>query len=536
MTITYRLEVDLNRDGQYALSAPEADLTAHVAALTWREGMAASFDEVAAPAELRVTLVNSGAFDPESETALYAGRLLPGLLVRLQADDGDALRTLFIGRLKRFALSPAAHGVRGVVLLVQDVLLELLDAEYTPPLLLDATIDEALRPLFDLPLTPWPYAARFWMLETGASGQLDSGTRLYEDTATDFEVGRTRLAYAGDNLDRGQGVSAQGAIRDLVAAEAGGRFFWQAQTGRFVFHNRAHDVLNETISGVFSGDEFTPEGTVYAYGDSLINALTVSYQPREVGNPTSILWSAPGLPLLLPAGGTLTLDARYSDPDNPAARVGALDVIRPVAYTDYSASRMAGGSVDRTPFLAVAIRRNAGRATLRLVNTDRVNDLYVQMLQLRGTPLLAQPPLLARAADPASIAAYERHEPQPLDLRAVDDGEFAGQIARFIVNRFSQPLARFAAVRFVANASAALMQHALARRVGDKITIANARLGHDADYVIVGQRHSLRAGGDLLHTVTWVLAPLSRTSYWRVSDGVDWTAYSRLDHSARLML
>jgi hypothetical protein len=532
----YRLEIDLNRDGQYGLSAPDADLTASVTALAWREGMAASFDDVAAPAELRVTLINDGAFDPENESATYAGRLVPGLLVRLQADDGVQTHTLFIGRLKRIVVSPAAFGVRGVVLVVQDFLLELLDAEYAPPLLLDATIDEALRPLFEQPVVPWPYAGRFWMLETGASSVLDSGTRLYEDTATAFEVGRTRLTFAGDNLDRGEGVSAQGAIRDLMAAEAGGRFFWQAQTGRFVFHNRAHDTLNDTLSGVFNGSEFTPEGTVYSFGDTVINALTVTYQPREVGDTTRVLWSAPGLPLLLAPGGSLTLDARYRDPDTPSALVGARDVIRPAAYADYVASGTAGGSGDRTGFLAVSIRPGAGRAVVRLVNTDTVNALYVQALQLRGTPLVAQPALQARVQDAASIAAYERHEPQPLQLRAVDDGEFATQIARFLVSRFAQPLARFAAVRFAAHLSDTLMQHALARRVGDKITITNARLGHDADYVIVGQRHEVRAGGDQPHHVTWVLAPLSRTTYWRMSDGAAWVAYSRLDETTRLML
>lgn len=536
MSIVYRLEVDLNRDGRYAESAPDGDLSAYVAGLDWREGMAASFDEVAAPAELRVALVNDGAFDPESDDAAYAGRLTPGLLVRLQADDGAATHTLFVGRLKRVMLSPSAFGVRGVVLVVQDVLLELLDAEYAPPLLRDATIDMALRPLFDLPLVPWPYASSFWMLDMGASAALDTGARLYEDTATDFETGRTQLVFAGDNLDRGEGVSAQGAIRDLVAAEAGGRFFWQAQTGRFVFHNRAHDVLNDMISGTFDGDEFTPEGTVYAYGDSLINALTVGYQPRRAGNPTSVLWSAAALPLTVAAGSTLTLDLRYTDLDNLDALVGAYDVLRPAPFADYTATRTPNGGGDRTLQLSVTLRPGAGRASLRLINPDPVNPVYVQALRVRGTPLAALPPLQARHTAPASIAAYERHEPQPLTLRAVDDGEFAGQIARFIVNRSSEPLARFASVRFVANAADGLMQHALTRQVGDKIRIVHARLGHDADYVIVGQSHRVRAGGEQPHVVTWVLLPHRRTTYWRLSDGDAWVSYSRLNETMRLML
>lgn len=534
MPTSYRLEVDFDRDGLFA--AADGDLSAYVMALAWREGMDASFDEVAAPAELRVTLANDGAFDPEGATAAYGGRLTPGLLVRLQASDGGATQPLFIGRLKQVTLNPAAHGVRTVTLMVQDFLLELLDAEYVPPLLLNATVDAALRPLFDRPVVPWPYAARFWMLGTGASSVLDSGTRLYMDSATDFETARTRLAFAGDNLDRGQGVSAQGAIRDLVAAEAGGRFFWGASTGQFVFHSRAHDVLNETICGVFDGDEFTPEGTVYAYGDSLTNALTVSYQPRSAGNPTSVLWRAPSLPLYLAPGGRARFDVRYGEPDNPAAVVGGQDVIRPTAYADYSATHTASGGDDWTGRLSVTLKPGAGRAALTLVNTDAVEGLYVQQLQVRGTPLVALPPLQAHASNAGSIAMYERHEPQPLFLRAVDDGDFAGQMARFVVNRFSQPLARFASARFVANANAALMQHALTRQIGDKIRITNARLGHDADYVIVGQRHSVRAGGEQPHVVTWVLLPHSRTTYWRVSDGAAWAGYSVLDETARLML
>jgi hypothetical protein len=534
MSITYRLEADLRRDGTYALDEPDANLTRYVMAVDWREGMEGSFDEVADPAELRVTLVNDGAFDPENDDSVYRRRLRPGVLVRLQADDGETTHTLFIGRLKRMALTPAAYGLRQVVLLVQDFLLELLDAEYAPPLLVNATIDEALRPMFELPLVAWPYASSFWMLDIPGSNVLDSRTILYEDSVTDFETARTRLAYAGDNLDRGAGVSAQGAIRDLVAAEAGGRFFWRAQTGQFVFHNRAHDVLNETISAAFTSDDFMTEGTVYRYGDNLVNALTVSYQGREIGAAGSLLWVAGALPLLLRAGSGLTLDARYADPDNPTATISAVDVVPLVPYQDYVATSTSSGGEDMTTWLTVSMRVSAGRTRLRVVNTHVSSDLYVQLLQLRGTPLVAQLPLQASAHDPFSIALYERHEAPPMILRAVDDGEFAQQIAQFVVNRFSQPLTRFARVAFMA--TDAMMQHALTRRIGDKITITSERLGHDADYVIVGQQHSLRAGGNQPHRVTWVLLPHSRTTYWRVSDGEAYTGYSRLNETARLML
>lgn len=534
--VAYRLRVDLNRDGTYAPGDPDADLTAHVVALAWNVGMAAGFDEVAEPAELTVTLANGGDFDPERSDARYFGRLHPGALVRLEAEWAGGVTPLFIGRLKRLAVAPEAHGPRPATLLAQDILLELLDAEYTPPLLLNARVDQALLPPFERPLVPWPYAARFWLLGVVDSAELDAAARLYVDEATAFEPARTTLAFAGDHLDRGEGVSAQGAIRDLVAAEAGGRFFWDAPAGKFVFHNRAHDVLNDVIRGEFAGDEFIAGATLYTVGDLLVNALTVNYTPRRAGAAGSVLWAHPGLPLRLAAGERRTLVVRYGDPANERASVAALDVIAPLPGLDMTAASTTGGSSDRTDALHVHARPFAERAEITLANADPLEAIYVQTLQLRGTPLIALPAAQARATDAASIAANERHEAQPLYLRAVDDAEFAGQIARFTVNRFKEPLARFAQVSFMASESATLRAHALERRVGDRIRINNTRLGHDADYVIVGQRHRVSAGGDTPHRVTWVLAPMSRNTFWRLSDGAQWVATSHLDTSARLML
>jgi len=534
--VAYRLRVDLRRDETYAPDDPDADLTPYVVALRWNVGMASSFDDVAAPAELNVTLANGGDFDPERPDARYFGRLHPGALVRLEAEWQGNVKPLFIGRLKRLAVAPEACGARFATLLAQDILLELLDAEYTPPLMLDARVDQALLPLFEQPLVPWPYAARYWLLGVAGSAELGTTTRLYRNDITAFEQARTTLAYAGDHLDRGAGVSAQGAIRDFVAAEAGGRFFWDAPEGRFAFHSRAHDVLDETISGEFDGSEFIAGETVYAVADTLVNALTVNYTPRQVGADGSVLWSHPGLPLRLAPGAGKTLLVRYHDPDNPAASVAALNVIPPVRGLDVTATETASGAINRDDAVRVYARTFADRAEITVANDDPINDIYVQTLRLRGTPLIALPAGQARATDAASIATHERHEPQPLFLRAVDDAEFAGQIARFTVNRFKDPVARFARVSFMANESETLLAHALERRTGDKIRIANARLAHDADYVIVGQRHTVRAGGDAPHHVTWVLAPLSRTTYWRVSDGTQWAGYSRLDVSARLML
>lgn len=484
----------------------------------WRLGMNEdSYADFAEPAELTAVLDNaSNAFNPEDTAAAYYGLLTPGTLVRLTATDGTTTATLWTGFLKHLTVTPDTNDAREVVLLARDQMWELLDAEYKPDLLLNVRTDEALLPVFDRGFAPYPYAASYWMPGVVGSSELGTTTIPYECTNTDFDEGRTTLAFVGDNLDNGTRLGAQKYLRDIVASEVGGRFFWSREA-MWTFHSRAHDILNTDTPTALDVSFFTQ--AEYLYAEDLYNIVTVNYQQREVGTAGSVLWTYPNPPLALGAGAVRTMTVRYSDPDNPSVRVAGMDMLTPAKNVDYVINTAADGSgtvISRK--VVVSVTFYADKAEIILSNSD-TRTLYVTLLQLRGTPLRTYGRESAQATDYGSIAAYEQRERKPLQLPVVDDPEFAQQIADFLVSKFRTPGARFRHVMFLAQESATHASHALTHSIGSKLTLTSAALDHEADYIIVGESHAYD-GATREHHVTWLLAPHTRTTYWILGESV----------------
>lgn len=515
------------------------DLTAYTIGVDFRYGfaeqpdlnVAAIFEGVADPAEMRIELSNAAfEFLPEAPASPLHGLLGPGMLVKVQAEANGTTYPQFVGRLKRIHVDPNAYGGARAFLVVQDINYELLDAEYLPELQTNVRVDEAIAPIFEDALVPWPYAKRFCLLDIDGSAELDTNARLYQDTLMDFDEAYTTLGYAGDNLDNGAGVSAQGAIRDFVAAEAGGRFFYDARRGRYAFQNRAYDADHRGVVATFDGTEFLPEPeTLYTYGDGIINTLAVNYEPREAGDDVVVLWEYEGQ-ITLRFGESRTLTVRYRDPDNPDARVGATDVFPPLYGVDYTL-RNKNGTLVGVGYIGMGLRAFGDRAELTITNSSvrSYDTIVISNLRLRGRAIKAFAQQQAFANDPESIAAYEQHNSLPFYLRSIDDADFAQEVARWYVSRYSRPIARYAYVTFEATESETLLGYAFRLNVGDRITIQHDRIGHDQDYIVAGMAQQIRLGA---HRVRLILTPAARTRYYILDED----GYAELDSDVCLFL
>jgi hypothetical protein len=372
-------------------------------------------------------------------------------------------------------------------------------AEVTPALLQDVRVDAAMNTLFDGALLAWPYDRAYWVLDHHALGS----ARLFQNLLTDFEPAQTTLPWSGDHLDQGRPVSAYDYLRGLVAAEAGGRFWWDARAGVFRLHHRHHDALSTTPLLTLTEAELT--GATPAYAEDVINAVTVHYEPRITGATGTTLWETNEFTLR--PGEARTFGARYT---LDTASVGALTVITPEAGQDVMALDEETGA-DVTDRLGWSCAPAATAVRLTLINHhDR--RVRVTRLRVRGTPLIHGARESVTVQDAASIAAYDRRE-RSLELPTVSDTDFASAIARATLARYANPRSRFTRISFIAQASAALAAAALDRTVGDRIAIRDAWSGHSADYIIVGERHTLDARLRQQH-VTWVLKAAARDPYF----------------------
>lgn len=526
--ITYTIECDWSRNTTF--SHAQANITAYVESFSLTSGMNDAYDEFAPPAQCTLRLIDpDGEWLPEAG-GTFAGLVARGVLVRVRASDGTTTHTLWRGSMVdvQIDIDQAADADRAhrLTLIARDPMLALLDAEYAPPLALGATTNALLMTLFESAVVLHPYPP--FILDASL---LDSSKLLFFNSITAFETGQTVIPFAGDNADSGRGVSAQGYARSIVAAEAGGRFFWDARAARFTFHNRHHDALESSALALTSADLIDAQPR---YLEDLANAVTVTYAPRAVGAPGTTLYALPNVPTLLRAGEQRLFTARYATSEG--VKVGALTVIQPLAGADYAAtlpdtSYDSGAlrrgeatltGADATDVLSVYAEPGAASARITVVNTGTA-DVYLTFLRLRGTPLETFERASALAQNAASIATHGRIE-RNLQIDLLDDDDFADQFARTLAARFGEPLFRLASASLMVETDDAVTWAALGLTIGDRVTITDSASGHDRDYLIVGERHQVDARARQ-HRLTWVLKPADRDPLFLIDtsllDGAD---------------
>lgn len=464
------------------------------------------------------------------QTALYSGLLRPGTMIRIKGTYSATTKVLFEGKIPRsgihYGIAPMSGEISGrsVNITAQDAMLQLLDAEYNPPLLLDATVDEAMQDMFDEGVVRWPYA-NSWVLEAQGNSELGLTTTLYDHAVTNFDTGMSEIAFIGDAADRGQGVSAQGYIQDLAAAEMGGRFFYNPRDGQFIFHDRHRDIQNDTSLATYASDIFS--AIDYVYGDDVLNDVTINYTYREVGEPGTVLWSLPSVPFRIRAQSSRSFSARYVDLDNPEKNIGAQDIIPITAPFDIIARE--GESPSSTVAnITVSGELQATKARVTVVNSSSV-DLYIHTLQIRGTPLVWYEDSV-RAVDGTSSVQNDLY-PRVVEIRLASDVNLVQAYADLLVRRHANPVAYIRSVTFEATQTATTIAAALNRTIGDRITITDAYTGHSSDYIIVGEGHSVKSGTGS-HLTTWRTKPaILRGTFWELGT----TTKSELGTTTRLI-
>lgn len=454
------------------------------------------------------------------EVPMYA-MVTPGMLVRLTATRNGTTQVLWLGRITKMTPTFGDNQEPRMSITAEDVMLDLLDAEYQVPLMTSSpTADLALAQMFDdSTVVQWPYAHNFWMLGVANASEVGVSTYLYENTLTDtssLETGQTVFSYLGDRAqgleDREDGVSAQGYIRDLTNAEFG-RFFYNSRTGQFHLHNRSHDTLNDSsnVTQTFTADDL--DGVDPLYADDLKNQVSIKFTERTVGSASSVIWSATNVPFILKGNTSKTITARYFDATDNTIKISAADYLTPVAGTDYTANTNQNGSgTDMTTAVSLGVEFGASTAKL-IISNSGITDIYVTLLRLRGTPLTAKDQDVDHT-DWNSVRDYELCPSPPQDVRLLDDPDLALNAAQWQVARFSTPFQRLRSIHINSLRNATAATALISRAIGDRITVHIDSANHDADYFIVGQQYTITVGGDMPANVTFILAPASRQRFW----------------------
>lgn len=514
---TYSYEMDFGLDGTYGHA--KSDVTSYVISAAWQAGVQRTWDDFAPPARLRLTVANvDNEWSQENAASRFYGLLRYGLLVRVRATYGTT-RTLFIGRLTNVTLTAQAHQAqRQAVLTCEDLMLDLLDAEYVPEVETDVRTDQEIANVLESGIVAYPYASNYWVL---GHSTLETDTVLLDNSGLyDLETGIETLAYTGDNAGTDFGVSTQGYLRQIVSAEMGGLFYWNQRSGQFRFLDRQYFLRNGTVQATLTEADLHMNTPPPTWGADLYNAITTNYQVREVGAANTVLWEAPNVPITMTGGKRRSFRARYQSLEQETpARVSATNVITPVKGTDVIVNTASDGSgQDARGYVNVTYKGDATGASIELHNATGTT-CYITHLQVRGTPLYIWPREQYTHADPTSIATHGRSA-NTLDVSMVSDTDKIESYTKIRVARHKDALTRFGRLTFLANQDATLMGHMLDRSVGERVRVnlsGDSWSTHDAQYIIVGEVHQVDAA-TRQHLCTWIVQPAESLAGWVLED------------------
>ena len=261
---------------------------------------------------------------------------------------------------------------------------------------------------------------------------------------------------------------------DSLLAEDGGTMMLEATTSFYADNNMM--------------------GTSITYGDRQVNnAKVVAYTRIAASSPEALYTMA--VPQWLGVARPLTFRVNYTDPETGSrVAVDPLNMIAPVATTDYAVNRYAdGSSTDMTGSITVNVTYYSTYADVSITNgLDYAG--YITIFQLRGYKTVTSGTMEGSEQHADSITDYGY---QPLDMyQQYQHTTDAGiGYARSLVALENQPRRALNKVTFSANASADNMQAFLNLDIGDKFGLSEDLTELGYNYYIQGVEFSIHDGG-----------------------------------------
>lgn len=327
-----------------------------------------------------------------------------------------------------------------------------------------------------------------------------------QPAAMDFEVGDSEFEFALDNVGKQKAL----AVGQRTMESEFGRL---ATLGDGTLRLLSRSARLSAVAEATFSDDMTGFRAVVSRRQ-LLTKVRARTHPRRVGaTNTETLASYQGHPPVAP-GETIVLKAAYSDPNDPASRVGGKDFQPPTAPDDYEMTANEDGSgADLTAFFSVLASNSATEVEWRVTNNG-VTQGYIQLLQTRGRSLKDYDHVDSPAsADTDTIKRYGENE-LVLDMAFLSDQNVAQAVADYLIETRSTPGAVEAELQFFASKDATYLGYALTLDIGRAIGVVETATGVSNLYFIVGVSGRFVMGKKLW--TTWILERALATNFFQL--------------------
>lgn len=348
--------------------------------------------------------------------------------------------------------------------------------------------------------------ALFAVLVAAAPKQPPNGMRV--GTGSDI------YAYALDDV-QDESTTLLEILQELTLSEFG---ICYESAGVVVFEGRKTRGGGGAVKFALSDDDQIVELGLSSGRDDIINRVQVIVHPRRRDSAATTVLFNLGAAVEIPRGTSITIKCPYRDPNQQAQRVGGVDMVTPVAVTDYSfTANKDGTGTDYTSQLTVAYEGTPGgnSATVIVTNNGPADGwIPANGLELRGRGLYNFEPVIADLGDVDSIDAFGEGV-LSYDMPLQSSTANADDLARFILALNKTPRPRAQRVSFIANWSEIEVEQAFDLEISDRVSVTSNPAGLVADpYFVNGFRFVSHPSG--LTTVTLDLAPVNTTQYWQL--------------------
>lgn len=267
------------------------------------------------------------------------------------------------------------------------------------------------------------------------------------------------------------------------------------------------------------------------YGGQYYNDIKTVTYPRKVdATATTVLFTLNRY-VAIDAGATAKVTGRFIDPNQEAQQVSGIEMVDPVATTDYLFNTATDGSGSNiTADLDVVAVYGTNGVEYTLTNNN-ASIGYVTFLQARGKGVYTYRPVEYRQEYDAGITADGRMTltlAMPYQHNPLVGEDFASGL----LDMHKDKKLLITGITYSPNKSATLMGYFRDLYVGDRITLCLSDLGIDSDYFIQGVDFKIAvAGGATTCTYTVVSeSMMPAADFWEL----DSATLSQLGETTKL--